>query len=263
MTPDNDNLAKLSGVLTELAAAQGSSATAMSVSAAAPTDSPSTKTAEAPPRVGAQQGADFLRDQAFAVFMASTIDRDLAARLPVDSFEIYHANLLKELGSPTDPILKMIAQQLVVAHFTFLRLQVRVAHAKSREECGILGTTACHLMAEFRRSATTLNEIRQSAPKTTADASQVSARPSEANDQAAPKVEPSCEQADDREGVALPRREAAPKAEELSKREAAAKTAPRTELGNKAMKEPDDERAADTVPFKKPKPRRRRTAKSA
>lgn len=91
---------------------------------------------------------------------ASALDKDLAAPLPITSIQPYRDTLIKELNTD-NPLAIMMAEQLAVAHHIQLRLQVRVAQAKSAGEIQIVEAAACKLMGEFRRTATVLLEFHR------------------------------------------------------------------------------------------------------
>lgn len=237
MIADNQSWSDLEDFLT--GQIHSPAATAKPLPGAEPTDKSPAKAPEAAPKVDAQRGTDFLRDRAFAAFMSAAIDKDLAARLPIMSFEGYHVRLLQDLGNPSDPIVRMLAEQIVVTHFQFLGLHVRMAHSKTPAEIGVLGTTASHLMAEFRRSSAALQQMRKSGPVATEASNSTSTHAHAGNlpgtDKLGDSVEP----------------------------ELTGKNAARTKLSSNAVQESSDDRTSATVPFQKPTPRRRRKAKSA
>ena len=79
------------------------------------------------------------------------------------AFKSYRDKLVADCGSPTDPIMVMMIEQIALAHFNIGRLQFRSATAGTIEAARAYGGLATQLLAEFRRSCVALQALRLSA----------------------------------------------------------------------------------------------------
>lgn len=108
---------------------------------------------------------------------ASKVDRDAAIvnelLLPgclasiVSSPEIGHAGIKQAFdaivtaaGAPSDPIEKMMVEQLILCHHRLAILHAQSVEAKSLEATKILNGAATRLQAEFRKSVLALRDYR-------------------------------------------------------------------------------------------------------
>jgi hypothetical protein len=110
-----------------------------------------------------QRKAGILRDCAFATAMAISIPigKDAGAA----GFKLYLDRLLKDSGDPTDPIERMIIEQIALAHHRICQLHIQVELAKTAEAAKVYSTAAVRLTGEFRRLALALRNYRQPMPK--------------------------------------------------------------------------------------------------
>lgn len=100
-----------------------------------------------------------------AANLASVYPAFMASALALKTFEAgayqkYLQKLLEESGSPTDPVQRMLIEQLALAHFRVGDLHVAAAQAQSMEAAKVLNSAAVRLQAEFRRSALALSDYR-------------------------------------------------------------------------------------------------------
>lgn len=97
-----------------------------------------------------------------------------------DAYKAYLRQVLADAGDPTDPIERMLLEQITLAHHNVGRLHVKAAAAESLEEARIYLGSAALLTGEFRRTVATLKKYREptgvpalrveAAPATSADA---------------------------------------------------------------------------------------------
>lgn len=131
--------------------------------------SPTKPTASAPPpglddarHAAAQKaahGAEVLRQNLFASLMAGALSLDRCG-IETSAFKTYLQRFMDDLGSPQDPIERMMAEQVALAHFRIAQLHVGAAESQSLEAIKLYNSTASRLMGEFRRTCIALHLIR-------------------------------------------------------------------------------------------------------
>ena len=107
----------------------------------------------------AQQQANVVREAFFPSMMAAAIPvtKDIGA----SAFRLYLNQLLQDAGNPTDPIERMLLEQLALAHYRIAELHVQVEQSRTAEEVKVYSTAAVRLTGEFRRLALALRQYRQ------------------------------------------------------------------------------------------------------
>jgi hypothetical protein len=110
-----------------------------------------------------QHKANIIRDVAFPAAMAGAIP--VAKDVGTAAFKVYRDGLLREAGSPTDPVEVMLIEQLALAHHRIAQLHVQAEQAKGVEESKVYTMAAVRLTGELRRLALTLSQYRQPVPK--------------------------------------------------------------------------------------------------
>jgi len=78
-----------------------------------------------------------------------------------EAFKAYLLKVLEEAGNPTDPIERMLVEQIVLAHHNIVRLHVKAASADDLESARVYLGSAALLTGEFRRSISTLKSYRE------------------------------------------------------------------------------------------------------
>src|SRR4051794_23672514 len=68
-----------------------------------------------------------LKEKTGAVYLSKTASRALEAAIPAQSYDIYLQSLMTEAGNPSDPIERMMIEQIAIAHHNIGRLHVRAA----------------------------------------------------------------------------------------------------------------------------------------
>lgn len=106
-----------------------------------------------------QRDADIIDDLAFAASMASAIS--IAEQVGASAFKLYRDRLLKQAGDPSDPVERMMIEQLALAHHRVAQLHVQAEQAKTTEEVKTYSAAAARLTGEFRRLALGLRQYRQ------------------------------------------------------------------------------------------------------
>jgi len=107
----------------------------------------------------AERQADIIRNVAFPSVMASEIP--INKEVGASGFRIYLDKLLKDAGNPTDPIERMMVEQLAMAHHRIGQLHVQVEQARTAEEAKVYSAAAVRLTGEFRRLALAVRLYRQ------------------------------------------------------------------------------------------------------
>ena len=178
------------------------------------------------PALKPKHAARLLRDHSLSVYLASGLDQDLAAILPVMGLQKYRDELIKDLGAGANRLATMIVEQMALSHHVLCRLQVRLARSKTAIEIRMISEAVTRIAGEFRRSTLVVDQLCQS--NKAAPVSSKKGSGPESNQQ--PTV--------------------------AAKKLARTKKASNTRRGT-------DVRPAHTVPFQKSPPRRRRAAKPA
>jgi hypothetical protein len=115
---------------------------------------------QAAQRAAAQ--ADALRTAVVPGFMATALS--LEKLFDPEAYRLYLQQLIKDAGSPSDPIEKMLLEQLALAHFRIADLQAHGGVAKGLEAIKLLNTMAARMLGEFRRTALALQAYRSRLP---------------------------------------------------------------------------------------------------
>jgi hypothetical protein len=85
------------------------------------------------------------------------------AGLDVASFRTYRDRLIEDYGSPSDPVVCMLLEQLTLAHLNIGQLFGKASAANSVEVSSTYLAAATRLMAEHRRTSLALPVYREAA----------------------------------------------------------------------------------------------------
>ncbi|MEI8374135.1 MAG: hypothetical protein WCJ35_15030 [Planctomycetota bacterium] len=107
----------------------------------------------------AEHQADLIRDVAFAALIAGSVP--FGKEVGGSGFKLYLDKLRRESGDPSDPIERMMVEQIAMAHFRIGQLHARAESAKTSEESKIFLGAAARLTSEFRRLALALKQYRE------------------------------------------------------------------------------------------------------
>ena len=83
--------------------------------------------------------------------------------------QVFLERLLKDAGSPTDPVEVMMLEQLAFAHFRIADLHVGAGLASGIEAIRVYNAVAARLLGEFRRTALALRAYRSRIPEGAAE----------------------------------------------------------------------------------------------
>src|SRR5947209_4928287 len=114
-----------------------------------------------PPPPTAEQKAQNLRATGMAAYLYGALSPLLGQAFDVETSKHYLDAFLKEAGAPTDPVERMLLEQLALAHHVIGRLHVRAGSRESLEEVKAYHTAAARLMGEFRRHTLALKCYRE------------------------------------------------------------------------------------------------------
>jgi hypothetical protein len=107
--------------------------------------------------------AQVLRDGLFPALMASALSLDQF--FDTSSYKLYLSQVLEEAGNPSDPIERMLIQQVTLAHYRTAQLHVGASQAKGIEATKILNAAAARHLGEMRRTALALRVYRGRVPE--------------------------------------------------------------------------------------------------
>ncbi|MCE9560525.1 MAG: hypothetical protein K8U57_00590 [Planctomycetes bacterium] len=105
--------------------------------------------------------AEVLEKGIFPAFMASALNLD--RHVGTTAYHTYLANIMRELGDPSDPIERMLISQLCLVHFRVAQLHSGAGTATGLEATKVLNSVAARMLGEMRRTALTLAAYRTSA----------------------------------------------------------------------------------------------------
>ena len=129
-----------------------------------PASSAQTLTSEQQVRMArVQHKANIIRTLAFPAAMASAIP--MAKDIGSAAFKVYQDGLLQEAGSPSDPVERMLLEQLTLAHHRVAQLHAQAEQATSIEATKVYMTAAGRLTGEVRRLALAIKQYREPSGK--------------------------------------------------------------------------------------------------
>lgn len=118
---------------------------------------------EPKPPVSPLRQSQFLLQQFFPALMSLAVDfQDLEA----EAFFRYLEHLVRESGNPTDPIERMMIEQIALAHFRIALLHSYAAGTADKDVVEVYTGSAVRLTGEFRRLVLALREYRDPAATT-------------------------------------------------------------------------------------------------
>jgi hypothetical protein len=105
-----------------------------------------------------------LKHKSGASYLYAAAARIIGSDVSPECFVVYLDQLLAESGHPTDPIERMLIEQIAMAHHSIGRLYVRAASAETLDQVKVYNAAAANLLAEFRRAALALKKYREPTP---------------------------------------------------------------------------------------------------
>jgi len=107
----------------------------------------------------AESEADIIEHAVFAASMASSVA--VGNGVTASGFKRYLDRLLEQSGNPTDPIERMMIQQVALAHFRIAQLHARADKAKTVDAAKQYTAVAIRLTGELRRMGLAIQRYRQ------------------------------------------------------------------------------------------------------
>ena len=126
-----------------------------------------------PAGLSPEEQHEFLRKHGFAhnlkhkmggSYLYATASQIVGPDVSPESFVAYLDQLVEEAGQPTDPIERMLIEQIAMAHHNIGRLYVRAASAETLDQVNVYNAAAARLLAEFRRAVLALKTYREPTP---------------------------------------------------------------------------------------------------
>jgi hypothetical protein len=90
------------------------------------------------------------------------------AQFSAAGFKVYLERTLADLGNPSDPVERMMIEQLVLAHFRVAQLHVDAGFCKGAEGMKLYTAATARLLGEFRRTALALRSYQTTTPESRA-----------------------------------------------------------------------------------------------
>lgn len=113
-----------------------------------------------PQRQQSQAQAEAITKTSAAAVLATCLGKTYGKVIGSNGFKAYVEANLEASGNPTDPIVRMMIEQLVIAHHRIGDLHAEAACAGNPEVAALYQATAARLMNEFRKSAMALREYQ-------------------------------------------------------------------------------------------------------
>jgi hypothetical protein len=119
-----------------------------------------------------------LKESTYALFTWATMRSDLKG-IDVEAYQLYRDQMLSGAGNPSDPVERMILEQLILAHLNVGLLQYKATNAGTIQATAAYASASARLIAEFRRSALALQAYRLSSRQLANDPSKDIVMPAE------------------------------------------------------------------------------------
>lgn len=111
----------------------------------------------------AEGQAEVIKNAAFPAAMASAVP--IAKGVGAAGYRLFLDGLLRDAGNPTDPVERMLIEQLAMAHHRIGQLHAQAEQAQASEQAKVYLTAAARLTGEFRRLALAIRQYRQPMPR--------------------------------------------------------------------------------------------------
>jgi hypothetical protein len=83
-------------------------------------------------------------------------------KMPPEAAELYVQKFLADAGDPTDPVERLLVEQIILAHHNIARLYAKSASSELALDAERYASVAARLLAEFRRAVLALKTYRES-----------------------------------------------------------------------------------------------------
>lgn len=101
-----------------------------------------------------------LADLSAAAYLQTIAGKSLGEPAGATGFQAYRDQLMRDSGNPSDPIERMLIEQLALAHHQIGQLHYRASQAISPEAAKVYLGATCRFLAELRRLALALRQYR-------------------------------------------------------------------------------------------------------
>jgi hypothetical protein len=101
-----------------------------------------------------------LKDNTGSCYLYGSLAPLFGAQFDQLAYRSYLNRLLHDAGNPTDPLERMMIEQLALSHHAIGRLHVKAAASKSEHETSVYNASAARLMSEYRHSVLALKNYR-------------------------------------------------------------------------------------------------------
>ena len=105
-----------------------------------------------------------LRFRTGAAYLSAEFKGIPSSTLPLESLEVYLQQLMEDAGQPSDPVVRIMLEQLAMAHHKIGRLNRLSAEATTLDEAKVNDAASACLLGELRRLALAIKEYRSPAP---------------------------------------------------------------------------------------------------
>jgi hypothetical protein len=100
---------------------------------------------------------------AFPAILTAILRPQMSNQVPPEVFPAYVNKILRDAGSPQDPVERALVEQITLARHHAALLAARSANTAAAKEAAMLATASTRIHAEMRRMALALKEYRQAA----------------------------------------------------------------------------------------------------
>ena len=127
------------------------------------TESSRPKPPEPDPEAAAAKARDCaanLKQKAGAAYFMCTLQGLLGTDFPPAAYLLYRDQLMQDFGNPSDPLMIMAIEQLVLVHHNIGRLYLKSVNSDAAPASTAYALAAARLLAEHRRNTLALAELR-------------------------------------------------------------------------------------------------------
>lgn len=105
-----------------------------------------------------------LRYRMGAAYVSAEFKGVSSSALPLESLDVYLQQLMEDAGQPSDPVVRIMLEQLVMVHHKIGRLNRLSADATTLEEAKVYDAGSACLLGELRRLALAIKDYRSPTP---------------------------------------------------------------------------------------------------
>lgn len=105
-----------------------------------------------------------LRYRMGAAYLSAEFKGLSSSALPLESLDVYMQQLMEDAGQPSDPVVRIMLEQLAMVHHKIGRLNRLSADATTLEEAKVYDAGSACLLGELRRLALAIKDYRSPTP---------------------------------------------------------------------------------------------------